>query len=396
MGDPYSLYMEHKAAEQFSESVQGSFSGVGAEVTMENGHVVVVSAMKNSPAYRAGLQAKDIILSVNGESLEGIELKEAIAKLRGPKGSQAKIEIRREGHSQPLQFGVVREDIDVETVHSSLLPNGIGVIEIRQFTLNTADRFANELSRLEKQGMKALLIDVRNNPGGLLPVVERIAEQFIPSGKNIVQVQYRSGTPEVTVSKGKGKNYPLAVLMNKGSASASEILAGALKESAGAVLIGETSYGKGTVQISYDQNLNGDLVKMTIAKWLTPEGNWIHQKGIKPDVRVQQPALYSVARLSKLSSLQQDTTSGEVKSLQMMLLGLGYDSGREDGYYSDGTAKALQAFQTHAGLKPTGHADVQTQQILEDSVRDWIRKDEHDIQLTKALETLAERSNKRH
>lgn len=391
LGDPYSAYMDKTVAEQFSESVEGSFSGVGAEITIENGNIVVVSAIKNSPAERAGLLAKDIVLSVNGQSLSGLPLKEAVAKLRGPKGSQAKVQIRRAGLAQPLQLVIVRDNIDVETVYGTLRPDGVGVIEIRQFSLNTAKRLAEELKGLEKKGMKALVLDVRNNPGGVLPVVEKIVEPFIPQGKTIVQVQYRGGPAELTVSKGKGKDYPIAVLINKGSASASEILAGALKESAGAVLVGEPSYGKGTVQISYDNGLGGDLLKMTVAKWLTPDGNWVHGKGIRPDVPAAPPELYTVARLSKTKALQPDSIGDEVKSLQTMLHGLGYEPGREDGYYSAETAEAVRAFQNAAGLAPTGVADVKSQQALEQAVREWVRSPQNDSQLARAVETLKER-----
>ncbi|AJY74487.1 S41 family peptidase [Paenibacillus beijingensis] len=391
LGDPYSTYMEKNIAEQFSETVEGSFTGVGAEITMEDGNIVVVSAIKNSPAERAGLLAKDIVLSVNGQSMSGLPLKEAVAKLRGPKGSQAKLQIRRAGMAQPIQLVLVRDDIDVETVYGSLRPDGVGIIEIRQFSLNTAKRFADELGELEKKGMKALLIDVRNNPGGVLPVVEKIVEPLIPSGKTIVQVQYRGAPAERAVSKGKGKSYPIAVLINKGSASASEILAGALKESAGAVVVGETSYGKGTVQISYDNGLGGDLVKMTVAKWLTPDGNWVHEKGIKPDVPAAPPSLYTVARLAKAKTLQPDTIGDEVKSLQTMLQGLGFDPGRKDGYYSRETAEAVMAFQTSGGLEPTGIADVKTQQSLEQAARKWVRCPQNDSQLAKAIETLKAR-----
>lgn len=387
--DPYSVYMEQDAAEHFSESIEGSFSGIGAEVSMEDGQVIVVSPIKDSPAERAGLMPKDIILSVNGERLDGLQLSEAVAKVRGPKGSKAELEIRRGQRAQPIQVTVVRDDIDVETVFSEMLPGDIGKIEIRQFAMNTGERFGEELATLEEQGMKGLIIDVRNNPGGVLPVVVSVTEPFIRSGEPIVQIEDRSGEREQTVSKGSGKPYPLAVLINKGSASASEVLAGALRERADATLVGETTFGKGTVQVSYNKALSdGSLVKMTIAKWLTPDGNWINETGIKPDVEVLPPEFYNAPRLSKEQTLKLDMLGEEVRSAQLMLSGLGYSTGRKDGYYSEETAKAVSAFQKSVSLPVTGELDEKTAERLEEELFAWVRDDSNDRQLSAAVETI--------
>ncbi|QJC53733.1 S41 family peptidase [Paenibacillus albicereus] len=390
LGDPYSSYMDAKAAKQFSETVEGAFGGVGAEVTSESGKIVIVSPIKGSPAEKAGLQAKDVILSVNGVGLSGLPITEAVAKLRGPKGSSAELVILRAGRANPFGVKLVRAEIDIETVEGKLLADGIGLIEIRQFSLNTADRFAEELDKLEKRKLRGLVIDVRNNPGGILPVVERIAQPFVPKGRPILQIAQRGAKPEQVLSEGGGKPYPVAVLMNKGSASASEILAGALQESAGAVLVGETSFGKGTVQVSYDRHLEGGLVKMTIAKWLTPGGGWIHKRGIKPDVAVRPPALYAATRLAKTGTIPSDAISDDAKSLQVMLKGLGYDPGRLDGYYSSGTAQAVRGFQRASGLKESGQADPATQRKLEEAVQAWVGGDEHDTQLDAAVRALRE------
>lgn len=244
LGDPYSNYMGKETAARFEESIEGSFSGIGAEVSSDNGKVVVVSPIKGSPAEKAGIQAKDVILSVNGESLEGLELNDAVAKIRGPKGSDATLKIQRTGTAEPLEFVITRDDVRLETVYATMEKDNIGVIEVTQFSQNTGKRFEEELTKLETQGMKGLVIDVRNDPGGVLPVVIEMAEQFVPAGKAIVQVEDKNKQREVSTSKGSRKKYPVVVLMNKGSASASEIMAGALQQSAGAKLIGEDSFGK--------------------------------------------------------------------------------------------------------------------------------------------------------
>ncbi|CAM2936281.1 S41 family peptidase [Paenibacillus sediminis] len=392
LDDPFSSYMGKETAQQFSESIEGSFTGIGAEVSMESGNVVVVSPIKGSPAEKAGIKAKDVILSVNGVSLQGLDLNAAVAKIRGPKGTTAKVKIKRSGNPEPLEFSIVRDDIDMETVNAHMEKNGIGVIEITQFSVNTADRFKEELAKLEKQNMKGLVIDVRNNPGGVLSVVIDIAEQFVPKGKNIVQVEDKSSKREKSVSSGTGKPYPITVLTNQGSASASEILAGALKESAGAKLIGEKTYGKGTVQSSYDKQFNdGSLLKITIAKWLTPNGEWIHKKGIEPDIKVHQPDYFSVSPINKdKTPLKYDMTSDDVKSAQIMLDGLGFKPGRKDGYFDKGTVNAVKQFQKKQGLPVNGTVDKKTAEALETALIKHIRDPQYDTQMKQAIKILTQ------
>lgn len=386
LDDPYSSYMGKKTAEEFEESIEGSFSGIGAEVSSENGNVVVVSPIKGSPAEKAGIRAKDIILSVNGESLHGLELNDAVAKIRGPKGSEAKLTIRRSGSAAPIEYTIIRDDVDVETVKAHMEPGKIGVIEITQFSLNTGERFKQELSTLEKEGMKGLVIDVRNNPGGVLSVVIDIAEQFVPKGKVIVQVEDKNKKREQNLSKGSGKPYPVTLLMNKGSASASEILAGALQQSAGAKLMGENSFGKGTVQTSFSKQFDdGSLLKITIAKWLTPNGSWIHQKGLKPDIAVAQPDYFSVAPINKETALKSNMNNADVKSAQVMLDGLGYKPGRKDGFFDEKTASAVKSFQKAQKLGVTGVIDAKTAEALENELIKRIRDPKFDHQLKAAI-----------
>ncbi|ANS76063.1 peptidase S41 [Paenibacillus yonginensis] len=391
LDDPFSSYMSKETAQEFNSQIQGSFSGIGAEVSLENGKVVVVSPIKGSPAEQAGIRAKDVLLSVNGESLEGLSLNEAVAKIRGPKGSSVEIKVQRSGTSEPMTFTIKRDDIALETVYAKMTDDKIGLIEVTEFSLNTDQRFKDELTKLESQGMKGLVIDVRNNPGGVLSVVENMAGLLVPKGKTIVQVENKAGQREKMLSTGSstGKAYPVVVLTNKGSASASEILAGALKESAGAKLIGETTYGKGTVQQSYDKEFgDGSLIKITMAKWLTPNGEWIHKKGIKPDIAVDQPAYFSVAPINKDTSLSYDSNSDDVKSAQTMLLGLGYKPGRDDGYFSKETVAAVKQFQVDHKLTESGSIDKQTAEQLEAALVQKIADPVNDAQLNRAYEEI--------
>ncbi|UHA76037.1 S41 family peptidase [Paenibacillus sp. 481] len=391
LDDPYSSYMEKEEAEQFNTSIEGAFTGIGAEVTTENGQVTVISPIKGSPAEKAGVRPKDVLLSVNGESLKGKTLSEAVAKIRGPKGTKAKLEVLRSGISKPIEIEVVRDQVDMETVYPKMMDGQIGYIEVRQFAMNTHKRFEEELVKLEKQGMKGLIIDVRNNPGGVLEVVQDMTEHFVPKGKLINQVEYRNKERDKFVSKGtdKVKPYPIAVLTNKGSASASEIIASALKESAGAKIVGEHTFGKGTVQSSYTTKAaEGSLIKVTIAKWLTPEGNWIHQKGLEPDVSVQQPDFYHAAPVSREKTLKLDMNDADVKNVQVILNGLDYKTDRKDGYFSQGTATALKQFQRAHKLSETGEVDAKTAEQLEQAILVAMRETKNDKQLQKAVETL--------
>lgn len=391
LNDPYSTYMDAEQARQFNESITSSFQGIGAEVTMKNGYITIVAPMKGSPAEKAGIRPNDVIVSVNGESLEGTNLTEAIMKIRGPKGSQAKLGILREGAIEPIEVIVVRDEIPVETVFSRMLDERIGLIEIRQFAANTGEHFKEHLADLQKQGMQALIIDVRNNPGGLLQVVVDIAELFVKQGEPIVQIEDRNGVKTVTVSENEREplDIPVAMLINGGSASASEILAGVIREVAGGILVGETTFGKGTVQVTYEQELgDGSNIKLTTYKWLTPKGNWIHERGIDPDIPVQLPDYFKVSPFSKQSVLKPDTTGEEVRTLQTMLTALGYNPGRHDGYYSVETMEAVKQYQKDGGLAVTGEADKKTQEKLEQDVMAKLTDPMNDTQLQEAYQAI--------
>ncbi|MFD2116951.1 S41 family peptidase [Paenibacillus yanchengensis] len=396
LNDPYSVYMEDDTAKQFTESIDGSFSGIGAEVSMENGRVVIVSPIKGSPAEKAGLLAKDILLSVNGESVDGLTLQEAVDKIRGPKGSKAKLSILRNNSTEPIQVVIVRDDIDIETVFASIDKQGIGVIEIRQFSMNTGKRFIEELKKLEQQKLKGLVIDVRNNPGGVLQVVVEVAQAMMKPGSVILQVEDRDGGKEQSKAQGgQKKPYPIAVVTNNGSASASEILAGALQENGLAHVIGEDTFGKGTIQVSYNKALgDNSLVKLTIAKWLTPKGNWINEVGVKPNKVVAPPALYTVARIMLDEPFKKDQFSEQIRSAQVMLQGIGYEIGREDGYFDTKTEQAITKFQRANKLKVTSMLDKPTVAALEKQVIDWIGAEKNDRQLQEAIQWVKQAGKK--
>lgn len=390
LSDPYSAYMDKEEAKQFQDSLNSSFQGIGAEVSMIDGRVTIVSPIKGSPAEKAGIHAFDVILSINGEKLDGLTLNQAVMKIRGPKGTQAKLEILRSGSSEAKEIIVIRDDIPQETVYSELLEESIGLIDIRQFSFTTADRFAEELAALEAKGMKGLIIDVRNNPGGILPIVVEMVEPFVPQGKKIFQIETKDGHREATYSKGKGKDYPVAVLTNRGSASASEILAAAFKEAAGGKVIGDKSFGKGTVQVTFEKEMgDGSNIKITVFKWLTPDGNWVHDEGLEPDIYVEQPEFFRVSPINRDADLKQDMAGDDVRNLQVILNAIGFPTDRVDGYYNEGTTAALKAFQGKKGLPQTGAMDDITADRLEEAIIEQIRDPLNDVQLQSAKQYIS-------
>ncbi|MBX6394787.1 MAG: peptidoglycan-binding protein [Alicyclobacillaceae bacterium] len=368
LGDPFSSYMDRSTAQQFHESLGSSFEGIGAEVKSENGKIVVVAPIKGSPAEKAGLRANDQILSVNGKSLQGMNVNDAVLLIRGKKGTTADLEVQRPGVKDILHIRVVRDTIPLTTVEASMIGDGIGKISISQFNENTGKEFGDALEKLKAQQMRGLILDLRGNPGGYLEACLQIANQLVPNRGTIVQVEDRTGQRTVHHSTLDKSAFPVVVLMDSGSASAAEILAAALKESGHYPLVGEKSFGKGTVQTELDFP-DGSNLKFTMAKWLTPEGRWIHQKGLEPDYPVQLPYYWKLPPLSLNKPIQPDATDTSVKIMQYFLEALGFAPGRTDGYFSAQTAEALRAFQQSKNLPPTGILDEETAVALNDAIR---------------------------
>lgn len=393
LDDPYSVYMNKETAQQFSQALESSFEGIGAEVGMVDGKIVIISPFKNSPAEKAGLKPNDEILKVDGKSVEGLDLNKATLKIRGKKGTKVKLEIERKGLKEPLVIEVTRDEIPLETIHASVKKqNGknIGYIEITSFSQETAADFKKELMSLEKKDIEGLVIDVRGNPGGLLVSVEDILKEFVTKEKPFIQIEQRDGKKERHFSNlSEKKDYPVAVLVNKGSASASEILAGALQEAAGYQLVGETTFGKGTVQQAMPMG-DGSNIKLTLFKWLTPDGNWIHKKGIKPDIEIKQPAIFDTHPIQLEEPLREDMNNEQIKNAQEILAGLGFAPGRTDGYFSAETTTAVKAFQQNNNLQPTGKIDAKTAAKLEEEALKEIKKEKNDIQLQTALRLITQ------
>lgn len=390
LDDPYSTYMDVEKMKQFEETIQSSFEGIGAEVSTVNGKVTIVAPIKNSPAEEAGLRPKDKILSVDGESIVGMGLFEAVQKIRGKKGTEVVLEVKRAGVAEPFEVTITRDDIPIETVYSKVKTidgKKTGVIEITTFSKDTAKHFSKQLKKLEEKGIEGLVIDVRGNPGGLLKAVEGILKNFIPEDVPYVKIKDQQGNVSKSFSELEEKKpYPISVVINEGSASASEILAIAMKE-VGYEVVGVKSFGKGTVQRAISLG-DGSTIKLTFFKWLSPEGKWIHEKGVKPTVKVKQPDYYFTNPVKVKEPITYNHTGDKVESIQTMLKGLGYDPGRTDGYFNKETEDAVRAFQSDNDLKVTGKVNKKTAGTIESAIIDRIRKGKDDLQMEKALNVL--------
>ena len=391
LNDPYSEYMDKETMEQFNEQLESSFEGIGAEVSMVDDRVTIVAPIKDSPAERAGLRPNDQVLTVDGESVEGLDLYEAVAKIRGEKGSEVTIEIQRPGVPDLIEFTLVRDTIPLETVYAELIETSdhkTGVLQITSFAEQTANRFKEELASLEDQGIDGLVIDVRGNPGGLLDVTEEILKQFVTSDQPYMQIADNEDNKTRFFSElEEPKDYPVSVLIDEGSASASEILAIALNETIDAELVGRNSFGKGTVQQTIPLG-DGSTLKLTILKWLSPEGISIHEVGVAPTIEVDQPEYYYTAPIQVEEVFSYDDTNINIGYAQVMLDALGYPVDREDGYFSEQTEQAIRDYQTDRELTVNGELDQETASRIVADVIEKIRNDQDDLQKDKAIEAL--------
>jgi carboxyl-terminal processing protease len=308
--------------------------------------------------------------------------------IRGKKGTKVELTIQRPGTDAPVKVPIIRDDIPIETVYGDMVGDGIAKVQVTSFSTNTSKDLVAKLNELQKEGMKGLVLDLRQNPGGLLDEAISISSMFVPKGKLILKVEDRNGKTQEYPSQNDGNpDFPLVVLIDKGSASASEILAAAVSESAGVKLVGETSFGKGTVQTAKDFPDKSNI-KFTTAKWLTPNGNWIHKKGIKPDIEVPLPEYASLPIINPDKELKLSSSSTEVESAQKMLKAIGFDPGREDGFFDEKTQAAVSSFQAANNLPADGVLKGDSTIKLMEKLREMIET--NDTQLQKAVEVLKE------
>lgn len=282
-GDPYTVYLNQDELKTLDEQLQGSFEGIGAEIGIKNNYITIISPLENSPAKKADLRSGDIIAKINDKSTDGMTVDEAVNLIKGTKGTSVKLTIvRGEG---TLEKTIIRDTVEVKSVSYEIKSNNIGYVKINSFGEETANEVKSALKDLESKKVTGYILDVRSNPGGYLDSAVQIASYFVDSGIVVWEKSKTSENASKTTENRIVKNKPIVVLIDGGSASASEIFAGALRDREGIKLIGEKSYGKGSVQIV--ENLKGGALKITIAEWLTPKKQQINTVGLKPDIEVK-------------------------------------------------------------------------------------------------------------
>ncbi len=289
LGDQHSSYMDPGEYLQANSSIEGSYEGIGAWVDSTGDYLAIVSPMSGSPAEAAGLESGDLVIAIDGEDMTGIPGDLVIKKVLGPAGSTVELTVLREGESEPLKFDVTRAKIVVPSIEGEMLENQIGHIHIFTFGATTASDLRNAIQDLLDQDAQGLVIDFRNNGGGLLSTAVEVASEFLPEGDVVLYERYGDGQMDVheAIAGGLATDIPIVILINEGSASASEVVAGALQDHERGQLVGVTSYGKGSVQNWVPLNNDQGAVRVTIAKWLTPDERTIHEIGLTPDVVVE-------------------------------------------------------------------------------------------------------------
>jgi len=296
--DPHSSFLDPDSYKEMQVETSGSFGGLGIEITLRDDVLTVVSPIEGTPAHRAGLLTGDRIVKIDGLVTKDMQLPDAVKRMRGKPGTKVTITVVREGWTEPKDFDITREQIRVQSVRSADLGGGIAYVKLRQFQEQSPGDMAAALEKAAKTGMKALVLDLRGNPGGLLTAAVEVTEEFIDDGKLVVYTEGRVRNQNMRFSAHAKKSYPnlpMVVLVNQGSASASEIVAGALQDWGRAIVVGTQTFGKGSVQTIIPLS-DGSGLRLTTAKYFTPKGRSIHGKGITPDIVVEIPKETTAAR----------------------------------------------------------------------------------------------------
>lgn len=367
LGDQFSTYLTNDSKSSLDSTLSASFGGIGATVQQGDNKLTIEGVMANTPAKKAGMKTGDVLIAVNGKNVAKDDVNTAVEKIRGKIGTTVKVTVKRDGKT--MTFSMKRAKITTDTVEGSMSKTNktIGIITMDTFSDPTSKQFESTVKKLRKQGAKSFVLDLRGNPGGELTQALAIASMCLKNGQTIVKVQDRTGAVQTykagkKYDKGFKVTEPMAILIDGNSASASEILSAALNENNKTPLVGEQSFGKGTVQNVASMSSSAEL-KLTVAKWLTPNGTWINKKGLTPTIKVKYPDYMNITAFS-VTSMKLGDESGDVKSLQQLLKALGNNPQTENGYYGPSTQAAVKAFQSAHGLTADGAANTATLQAL--------------------------------
>lgn len=395
--DPYSKYYNTEEYNELRQDVSGDFGGLGIIITEKDGYITVISPIEGTPAFKAGIKAGDKIIYVDDMDMRNATAKKAVDLTRGEPGTDVKLGVMREGHGGILYFNITRDIIEINPITYKILGNNIGYIKISQFNDNTFYNIYKTLIEFDEENVTKIIVDLRNNPGGSLDQVIDVARLFIPKGP-IVHIKNNNGQIKTYSSFIEKAPYDLAVLVNEGSASASEIFAGAVQDRKAGIIIGTTTYGKGTVQRILSLKRGGGI-KLTTAEYLTANKRSIDGKGIEPDIIVQNIDDELMDRLSRIPSFDYTKTDSlddvglNVLAAEEILDILGYEPGKIDGVLKYKTYRAIKKFQGDRGLTAKGVLNKETQEELGNALVEYFQLEQNDKQLQKAIKVLSSSKN---
>lgn len=388
LNDPYSEYFSPEDFKDFNESTSGNFGGIGVVITSKDKYITIVSVLPGTPAEKAGLKAGDKIVEVDGKDITGLSTAEVSKLIKGEKGSNVNVSVMRDGNNQMLKMTIARDIIKINPIEYKILGQGIGYLRIIDFNENTTENIDKALADFKEGGVKGIVLDLRNNPGGLLDQAIEVAKRFVPKGE-IVHVVSKDGKVQTFSSDSEPSPYKLVVLVNGGSASAAEILAGAIKDRGAGILVGEKTFGKATVQRTLDLGVLGGI-KLTIARYTTPNGTDINKTGIYPDIEVKSDTadlLKDIIPLKGEKTLKYGNIGLEVLGVQQRLAVMGLLKAAPDGVFGPRTAEAVKMLQKKKNLPITGVVDASFYKVLDEAVYEYIDSRE-DVQLRKAIDIL--------
>ncbi|HYF84123.1 MAG TPA: S41 family peptidase [Clostridia bacterium] len=382
--DSHSTYFNPEDYSEFMSDIKGEIVGIGVQIERRDERITVVAPIEGTPAYKAGLKTGDKIISVDGVDISGYTPDKAAKLIRGEEGTTVKIGVKRDGVKDTINFEFVRELIVLNPVKYEIKEGNIGYIRISEFSESIYDNFANAVDEFSEKGVKGVVIDLRGNPGGLLDQVIEVCKLLIPKGP-IVKIQVKNEIVETYESELDKAPFKLVVLTNGGSASASEIMAGAIKDSKTGILVGEKTYGKGTVQQTMRVQ-GGGGVKLTIANYLTPSGFSLDGIGITPDIEVKASAAGAAAEYAPIKgdrSIKSGIIGLDVLGVQQRLNAIGYDIKKQDGIFGEMTKTALLKFQKDNSLKLDASIDADDLKTLQSKFEEKLSKG--DPQLDRAM-----------
>jgi carboxyl-terminal processing protease len=387
LDDPQTNFLDSSDVENYLVNTTGTFGGIGVKIVNVDDSVVIYEVIPGTPADRSNLYPGDRISAVDGTDLTGLSVDKAAKLLRGDKGTSVEIMIERPGAVEPFSLALERDNIQTVTVTAKMLGDGLGYIKISNFDSRTGSNFSEQLFALEAAGMDAgLILDLRDNPGGLVDEAIKVGKELVPEGEIARLVDRQGQIRDIHYSIASRKPYPLVVLVNDDTASAAEIVAGALQDHEAALLVGEKTYGKATVQ-HLERLSGGNALQLTVFKYLTPSGRDLHKEGLEPDYHVEMSPALKYYRNFLPGKLEKGSFGPGVELLQEILIELGYTV-EPSGFFDEATAAALASFQEDSGLSAHGQFNDLTWVHLREALDRAALT--NDPQMEKALELIAQ------